>query len=117
MSHFRTKLTALLFGLLCLGGVILTETSITTSPVPATADDDAGPTIESDLERKDSEIRDLAKELKRVQKSAAQLEAKITDVQERHEDDRRTFARRKQRRPVRTNKPAPIDIQSPMPQN
>ncbi len=54
MSHFRTKLAAWLFGLLCLGGVILTETSITTSPAPATADDDAAPTFESDLARKDS---------------------------------------------------------------
>ena len=58
MSRFRTKLTAWFFGLLCLGGVIVTETSITTSPVPATADD-AAPTIESDLEGKDFEIRDL----------------------------------------------------------
>lgn len=117
MSHFRTKLAAWLFGLLCLGGVILTETSITTSPVPATADDDAAPTIESDLERKDSEIRDLVKELERVQKLVAQLEAKITDVQKRHDDDRRTFAHRKQRRPVRTNGPAPVDVQTQTPQD
>lgn len=116
MSRFRTKLTAWFFGLLCLGGVILTETSITTSPVPATADD-AAPTIESDLEGKDSEIRDLVTELERVQKLVAHLEAKITDVQKRHDNDRLAFARRKQRRPVRANGPAPVDVQTQTPQD
>ena len=51
MSHFQTNFLVWSFGLLCPGGAIMTETSITTSPGPAKADGYTVPTIESDLAR------------------------------------------------------------------